>query len=124
MNLINFPKMFENNTTKVIKDDYEATKLALSLLLSCEKGELYGDPFYGIRLKRYFYEPNNYILRDILVDEIYTQVKTFCPQIYLPRQNITITQEEKTLKVHLNAINRLDYTTNMYDIEIFNSEGQ
>lgn len=124
MNLINFPKMFENNTTKVIKDDYEATKLALSLLLSCEKGELYGDPFYGIRLKRYFYEPNNYILRDILIDEIYTQVKTFCPQIYLPRQNITITQEEKTLMVHLNAVNRLDYTTNMYDIEIFNSEGQ
>ena len=65
MKSIAFPKMFENNSTKVISD-YDATKRNLESLLLCEKGEFVSDPFFGIRLKRYLYEQNNYVLRDNL----------------------------------------------------------
>ena len=32
---------------------------------------MFGDPDFGIRLKRYTFNQNNYILRDVLIDEIY-----------------------------------------------------
>ena len=75
-----FPSMFNSNSTK-IKKDLDATKQNTLLLLHSEKGELFGDPYFGIRLKRYLFEQNNFILKDILIDEIYTQLALFLPQL-------------------------------------------
>ena len=61
MRSIRFPNMFNTNNTNTISD-FDATKQNLILLLHCEKGELFGDPYYGIRLKRYLFDQNNYIL--------------------------------------------------------------
>ena len=57
----------------VVKYGNEATKQSIRLLVSCESGEFFGDPEFGIRLKRYFFEQNNTILKDILIDELYTK---------------------------------------------------
>ena len=48
---IKFPDMFNNNSTKVIKN-LDATKQNTLLLLNVEKGELFGDPYFGIKLKK------------------------------------------------------------------------
>lgn len=122
MNSIKFPKMFNTSNTNVTKTDNEASMQDIKLLLSCEKGELFGDPFYGIRLKRYVFDQNNYVLRDILIDEIYTQLMVFAPQIYVKRNDIKVISDGKNVKIRFKAINNLDFTTNMYELALFQEE--
>ena len=52
MKSIEFPKMFNSNSTRLV-EDLAATKQNLKTLLYSEKGELFGDPYFGIRLKNY-----------------------------------------------------------------------
>lgn len=66
---IAFPEMFNRTVTNLV-DDYDATLQNLKMLLWSEKGELFGDPYYGTGLKKYLYEQNDLILRDILIDDI------------------------------------------------------
>ena len=123
MKSIAFPKMFENNSTKIISD-YDATKRNLESLLLCEKGEFISDPFFGIRLKRYIYEQNNYILRDIIIDEIYSQINVFMPQVTVTRKDITIEKLRGKLIVKIKALNKLDFTINTYDVVLLREDEQ
>jgi len=120
MNSIQFPKIFNNSSTNVVKD-YDATKQDVMLLLCSESGELFGDPFFGVRLKRYTFNQNNYILKDILIDEIYTQLSTFAPQLTLERRDIDIVQKGAKLYCKIKAINKIDFTTNMYELVLLES---
>lgn len=115
MNSIQFPLMFNNTSTNVV-NDYDATLQDVKLLLCSEKGELFGDPFFGIRLKRYMFNQNNYILRDIIIDEIFTQLITFAPQLTVQRKDIDIIQRGTKLYARIKAINKIDFTTNMYEL--------
>jgi len=121
LNSIGFPEMFKSSATLVVKDR-EASLQDLQLLLASEKGELFGDPFFGVRVKKYTFNQNNYVLRDILVDEIFTQVKVFAPQITVSRDDIKIIQTGNTLVTNIKGINKLDFTTDMYQLELFNDE--
>lgn len=125
MNSIAFPNIFNSSSTNVV-EGYEATKQNLMLLLSCEKGELFGDPYYGIRLKKYLYDQNDIVLRDILIDEIYTQISLFMPQLIITRDDIQVVEDESqpkgTLVLNVKAVNKLDYTTDMYNIVLFQEE--
>lgn len=127
MNSISFPNIFKtkSNSTNVVKDDandMSATFQNLYLLFRSEKGELKCDPFYGIRLKRYMYDQNNYILHDILVDEIYSQIKLFCPQLIVNRNDIKVVADKQVLKLKLKATNRVDFKTDMYELVLFSEE--
>lgn len=115
MKSISFPKMFNSNSVKILSDK-EATSQNLKNLLMSEVNELSGDPDYGVALRRYFFDQNNYVLRDILIDEIYTKISTFMPQLTIRRKDITITIERATMYVTIKAINNLDFETNMYNI--------
>ena len=121
MNSIGFPKMFNANST-VVKTGEDATKTCIHLLLSSERGQLFGDPDFGIMLKKYTFDQNNYILRDIIIDEIFTKITIFCPQLYLERKDIKITQQGSRLYANIKALNREDFTTNTYDLELLNYE--
>ena len=121
MNCINFPKMFKGNST-MIAEGKDATKEALRLLLSSETGELFGDPDFGIALKRYTFEQNNYVLRDILIDEIYVKICTFCPQIFLERKNIKINFEGKVMYITISYKNKETFTNDIFNLELYNME--
>lgn len=121
MNCLAFPKMFKGNQT-LINSDYAATSECIHLLLSSEVGTLFGDPDFGLKLKKYTFHQNNYILRDILIDEIYTQISTFCPQVYLERKNIQITQEGSKLYATIQCKNQSDFTTNTYNLVLLDDE--
>lgn len=123
MNSIAFPNMFKSGSTTVVKDR-EASAQDMKLLLASEKGELFGDPFFGIRIKKYTFNQNNYILRDVLVDEIYTQLQVFCPQLTINRNDITITQKGARLVATIKGINKVDFTPDMYQLELFQDEEQ
>lgn len=122
MNSIKFPNMFNTCNTNVVRDSRDASLQCIRLLMYSEKGEFIYDPFFGIRLRRVMFEPNNDVLKDILVDEIYTQLQVFAPQITTQRKDIKIIQEGKNVKIRFKAINNLDFTTNMYELALFSSE--
>ena len=121
MNSIAFPNMFTTTSTLVVGDK-DASMQDLKLLLASEKGELFGDPYFGVRIKRYTFNQNNYILRDILVDELFSQIKVFAPQITVNREDIKITQKGNRLIATIKGINKLDFTTDMYQLELFNGD--
>lgn len=123
MNSIKYPDMFSPTSTNVVEGK-QASAQDLVLLLSSEKGEMLGDPFFGIRLRRYLFEQNNQILRDVLEDEIFSQIRVFAPQLTVNRDDISITQEGRGLAARIKAVNKVDYTTDMYDLEMFEEEGR
>lgn len=123
MKSLAFPKIFNTNSTNVTKD-FEATKQNALLLLRTEKGELFGDPYFGLRLKRYIYEQNNYILRDIIIDEIYTQLALFMPQLLVKREDIKIVQDRAKLYCRFKATNQANFKVDTYSLVLFNEDDQ
>ena len=123
MRSICFPKMFNTNSTNISKD-FDATKQNTLLLLHSEKGELFGDPYFGIRLKRYLFDQNNYILKDIIIDEIYTQLALFMPQLIVERKDIKIVQERAKLYCRFKAINQANFQTDMYSLVLYDDDNQ
>lgn len=114
---IAFPNFLDNTSTKVIQGE-EASASNLILTLMSMKNELFGDPYFGTNIKRLMFEQNNYVLRDIIIDDLYTAIITFMPQISLKRDNITLRTEKNTVYVDIKALNLLDYTVNTYSISL------
>ena len=123
MNSLGFPKIFKGNST-IIEEGIKSSKVCVYLLLNTEKGELFGDPDFGIRIKRYTFEQNNYILRDVLRDEIFEQLLIFCPQLYLEKTDINIKQSGNKLTAEITALNRVDYTTSTYNLVLLQDDSE
>ena len=121
MNALGFPKMFEGNST-IIKKGKDASSECMRLLLASEKGDMFGDPEFGIQLKKYTYNQNNYILKDIIIDEIFEQVSIFCPQITVTRNDINVIQEGKKFYAHIKGINKADFTLSTFDLVLLEGE--
>ena len=115
-----FPKMFNTNSSNIWKSSeyLSQTKQNTTILLQCERGELFGDPYFGIMLKHYLFDQNNYILKDAIIDTIYTQLAIFIPQIKVQRNDIQIEQNKQLGKLicSFSGINQIDYTNNTYNI--------
>lgn len=118
MRSLKFPDMFSSTTTNTVQD-LNATKQNTLLLLKSEKGEFVSDPYFGIKLKRYLFDQNSYILKDIIIDEIYTQVALFLPQLSISRKDINIIRDRAKLICTFKAINNVDFTTDMYSLVIY-----
>ena len=122
MNCISFPDIFTVSGTTIVEESAEATKLCLYLLLNSENGEMFGDPGFGVKLRRYFYDQNNYILRDIIIDELYVKISTFCPQINVDRKNITLQQKDKRIIGHIKYRYNMNFVPDTYDIVLFEGD--
>lgn len=121
MNSIAFPNIFNNTSTRVVSD-HEATAQNLKLLLASDKGSFFGDPYYGNIIKSLMFNQNDIILRDIVIDTIYTVILQFMPQILVKRKDITIVQSGIEIYATVRALNMLDYVTDMYNINLLNYE--
>lgn len=119
MNSLKFPDMFTNVSTKTISGR-EATLSNLKLILKSDKGSLFGDPYFGSNLKKLIFNQNNTILRDIVIDDIYTTIVTFIPQVILERKDIKIELKNQTVYVTIKLTNLLDFTTDMFTIQLTN----
>lgn len=124
MKSISFPSMFTSTSTKVVSDSHAATYQNILLLLGAEKGEFVSDPYFGVRLRQYMFDQNNSVLKDIIIDEIYTQLKTFMPQLIVNRKDITINVSRARMTCTIKVTNRLDYTNDAYDIVLLSGEGE
>lgn len=119
MNSISFPIMFGNTSTMVV-GDYDANLQNLKLLLLSDRGGLFGDPYYGLIIKKLTFEQNNVILKDIIIDAIYTAILQFMPQIKVVRKDITLVQDGSSISINIKAKNMLDFQVDMYNISLMN----
>ena len=118
---IQFPKMFGSASTKLVSDR-AATSQNLKTLLMSEKTSFFGDPYFGTNIKRLIFEQNNQILRDIVIDDIYTSIATFLPQVRVKRSDIELNSDGTTLYVSIKAQNLLDFNMETINLALFNIE--
>ena len=122
MKSIQFPEMFTRTVTNTVSD-YDATLQNLKMLLWSEKGELFGDPYFGTGIKRYLYDQNDVVLIDILIDDIYTAITLFMPQIRVDRKDIQLFRSNKgQVTAKIKALNKADFSTDMYNIVLLQAE--
>lgn len=120
---IGFPNMIGSNSTNLLKDK-QAIKSNLILLLNSERMSLFGDPYFGTTLKKTLFEQSTSIISDLLIDEIYTTIITFMPQIYIERKNISLSTDGKSVYATLNVTYRLDNTSDLYTIRLISAESE
>lgn len=122
MNAVKFPDMIRYNKTQIIEGK-AATAQNLECLLLSYKKTLLGDPYFGSNLQRLLFESNNLILRDIIIDEVFTTINAFMPQIRVLRKDIKVVkQQDNKLVLNIKAQNLLDYSFGEYSINLLNSE--
>ena len=116
MRSIQFPEMFTRTVTNTITD-HDATAQNLRMLLWSEKGELFGDPYFGAGFKRYIYDQNDVVLQEVMIDDIYTAIALFMPQIKVNKNDIKIIRKGKgEISCSIKCTNLVDFTTDLYTI--------
>ena len=119
---LNWPNIFNKNNISIsLLQDKEAIKSNLLLLLNSERSSLFGDPYFGTALKQAIFQPNNNIIVDLIIDELYTTICAYIPQIYLTRNDIEIKSDNINLYATLNVTYRLDNTSDLYMINLTNN---
>ena len=81
-----------------------------------EKNELLGDPYFGCGVRSFMFQSNNYILKDIFIDRIYTTIATFMPQLIINRKDILINQQDNKIILTIKVTYRLDYSTENFSL--------
>lgn len=122
VNAIKFPEMISSTGQANLIFNREATYQNLKYLLLSTKKTLLGDPYYGTRLRDMIFEKNNPILRDLVVDDIYTNIRTYMPQIRIDRKNIEVTSNGKIVQVTIVAQNVIDFKFDDYTIKLLDVE--
>lgn len=123
-----FPKMFNSNSSQIWREDEygKATRQNALLLIQSERGEMQCDPYFGILLKHYMFNQNSYVLKDMLIDTIYTQIAIFLPQIKISRNDIDIISDQQKGKLYcrFSGTNQIDYTHNTFNLLLFDETRQ
>lgn len=126
MRSLKFPRMFSANSTNVwLEDEHkQATTQNLITLLYTERGELFGDPYYGLMFKHYLFSQNDQALADAIIDIIYTQVALFMPQLKINRNNIQLLTDQEKGKLYCEfvAIDQIDFTVDTYQLLLLSME--
>ena len=115
---IKFPEMLSINKVNLIYDNSESTLNNLRILLNCDKRMMLGDPAFGSYAKEYLFEQNDSLLRDIIIDGIYTTITTYMPQLTLSRSNINVKSDGYRVSAEISCINNIDATVNNYNIDL------
>lgn len=121
MDSINFPDMFSTTSTKIVSG-HDATLNNLKLMLLSSRKTLFGDPYFGTNLKWLLFEQGNEVLQDIVIDDIYTAILTFMPQLTLSRKDIEIVFNREEVFIKIKATNLLDFKTDLYTINLMELE--
>lgn len=114
---LKFPNMLSSARTETV-DDSSATVQNLRLLIGSVRGSLFGDPYFGTLVSRFIHEPNSILLKDLIIDDLYTAVLTFIPQVKIDRKDIKINCERDTIYALINCINKLDGELNTLNIKL------
>lgn len=115
-----FPNIFNTSKTNLIRDK-EATVTNLKLLLLSNQGGLLGDPQFGTTLTEMLFNQNDDVIKELVVEEIYTAIQTFMPQIKVKLEDIDVSTDGKsTVFIKIKGINVLDYQLDTYELALSN----
>lgn len=81
-------------------------------------GQLFGDPGFGCKLQKYFFEQNSQLLADIIVDEIQASIAMYLPQIKVDRKDIKVWADGYHVYANIVARNMLDATLGSYQLQL------
>lgn len=118
-----FPNMLGSNQARLLSD-LEAVRSNIKLVLLSERFSLFGDPYYGTRLKRMLYEQSSQVVADLVIDEIYTTLTTFIPQIYLTRKDIKVTLDRNEMFATITYIYMPNNVGDLYKIKLTTFEDE
>ena len=116
---LSFPEMFSKNGVKtMVLENHEATMSNLRLALLSTKTALFGDPDFGSLLKTKIFEQNTPILQDLVIDDIYTTILAFMPQLVLKRTDISVSTDGRDIFAEIKCTNLIDYELDTYVINL------
>lgn len=115
---IKFPDMLSVNKVNLLYTNSDSTLNNLRVLLNCDRKTLLGDPAFGSYAREYLFEQNDAMLREIIVDGVYTTIRRYMPQLSLSRSNITVTSDGYKVSANISCINNIDATVNNYNIDL------
>ena len=118
---LKFPDIFSNSATNIVSG-HEATYQNLKHTLFAQKSSFFGDPYFGSNIKKRIFEQNDVVLRDLIIDDIYTTITTFMPQIRVERKDIEIVSDMGSIHANLKVKNLIDYNIEEFSIALFNLE--
>ena len=118
---ISFPNIF-NKSTINLKKDYNAIKQDLILLLGSNKGGLYGDPWFGTRIKPILWDQNHPdMMTELVRDEIHESIYSYMAEnIGIERKDITITIVDNYVNVEINLSAYTNKENDMLNISLLN----
>ena len=116
---VSFPNIFSGDGSRtLLMEDHEATLSNLRLVLLSTKNSLLGDPDFGSLLQRKLFEQNTPILKDLIIDDIYTTILTFMPQLVLKRTDISVSTDGVDVYATIKCTNLIDYELDTYTINL------
>ena len=127
MNSLAWPNMFSANGSDTLLVTDSAKKAAtlsnLKLLLSSEKLSIFGDPYYGVSIRKFLFEPNSSVLMDLLADEICTCINMYMPQVSISRNDIYIDTDtnQEIVRLQILVHYNIDNTTDLFTIDLTNN---
>ena len=117
----NFPSMLSSVTSRLLSDK-DAVRSNVLLLLQSERNTLFGDPYFGTQLKRLLFEQSSNIVADIVIDELYTSLVEFIPQIRISRNDITVTSNGTDIFATVRYVYVMDNTVDLYTINLTDTD--
>lgn len=106
----------------VLADGYESIKQGLYLLLNTTGGELAADPQFGCGVRNRVFKTNDVFNRTMIKEDIYSAILKFAPYVKVLRNDITVVRQSLgKVSVTIKGTSLLDYTTNIFEIDILRS---
>lgn len=118
---LNWPNIFTNAKTNLLQDK-EAAKSNLRLVVASEKEKLFGDPYFGTTIRKYMFSQISQPFADLIVDQIYTAIRQYVPQIYCKRENIQLISERGVVYVEIKCQYIYDRELDTYTIELMENQ--
>lgn len=116
-----FPNMLSYNSANLLADK-DAIKSNLQLLLNVEKKSMFGDPAFGGTLRKAIFEQSRSLITDLLVDEIFSIIVTFMPQVYVERRNISLMADDTAVYATIGITYRMDNTSDLLTIRLLEED--
>ena len=113
--------MIKNNQTQLVRDS-DATQSNLVLALLSNKKSFIYDPDFGCTLGSMFFNQNNDLIPELVIDQVYTCIVNFMPQLQLSRNDIKLSQHTTGVDIHINVKNILTNEVSMYSIALLNPD--
>lgn len=121
---IGFPSIF-NGSTVYLNKDYDAVKTNLKLLLGSNRGGLFGDPYYGTKLKTVLWDQaHDDIILELLKDDVFEAIYSYMPQITVNKDDITITKQDNFVNVTIKVTSDSGVESNLYEITLLTNDSE